>query len=61
MSAADHESIIVAVIDDDRASRESVCAVIESIGYSTVAFESGENFAICRDRTAWSWTIDCPA
>ena len=44
MSAVQHEKITVAVVDDDRASRDSVCAVIQSIGYSTEAFESGESF-----------------
>ncbi len=32
----------VAIVDDDRASRESICLVIQSAGYDTVAFESGE-------------------
>ena len=32
----------VAIVDDDRASRESICLVIQSAGYETVAFESGE-------------------
>jgi len=32
----------VTVVDDDRASRESICLVVQSAGYETVAFESGE-------------------
>ena len=42
MSAVDHENATIAVVDDDRAARDSICAVIQSAGHSTVAFESGE-------------------
>jgi len=51
MSEVEHEKITVVVVDDDRAARESVCAVVQSIGYSTVAFESGESFLNSCDLT----------
>ena len=35
---------VVATVDDDRRVRESLQSVLESAGYDTVTFESGEAF-----------------
>jgi FixJ family two-component response regulator len=43
--------LVVSVVDDDRAARDSVCAVIESAGYRTAAYESGETFLNRSDLT----------
>jgi len=37
-------SVVVATVDDDRRVRESVQSVLESAGYTAVAFESAETF-----------------
>jgi len=44
---------IVYVVDDDQATRESVCAFVEGLGYVAVPFRTGEEFLKDFD-TAWS-------
>jgi FixJ family two-component response regulator len=39
-----NEPAIVFVVDDDAAVRESVCALVESMGLKSAAFPSAENF-----------------
>jgi FixJ family two-component response regulator len=40
----DRSVYLVAVVDDDRPVRDSLCNLLESAAYSTVRFESAESF-----------------
>ncbi|MBV8151375.1 MAG: response regulator [Candidatus Eremiobacteraeota bacterium] len=38
------ETIVIAVVDDDASMREAVTGLLKSAGFSSIAFERGEDF-----------------